>query len=579
MPRLQPTLLFLCVLLGRSSVSADSYYLTRDDLLWPADEVWESDLASRLSENAALTLVFNSSSAAESDKNDTAAASATVYAEQCESLGNDSFALSAGGHGICMQAHHCARRFCQLRRSSGGAAETDDDTVERFNLPAATVDVRTPQDIAAALEFAATHKIAVTVKTSGHSYAGSSTGRDSLLIWMHHYPKDGTVTKNYQNSCGDTFDAVLGIGGGENFDDVLEAVQGDYHIVTGYCRTVSAAGGWLQGVGLSHSTRTYGFGIDQVVDFTVVLANGTVVTADACSNPDLFWALRGGGGGTFGVVTHVHYKLHPATPITSLKWGVGHGISDAAVLRAKRQFMDFWARTSLTIDHRWSGGFLDRGIDLVFAGSYWDAFISPFMWKLGFFYFRYWNPLLALFSGHISPPPIVSLRAYASWYDYRGGAVAYRNPDKTQRTGFDDWFAGARIIPKDVVEARTDEVVDFLHSFAGNSSTALGGYFLGGADGEVGPEETAVHPAMRRALWAIETPTPEVYQAFVEFFPNSVTGSSFNHHFVEEIAWRESLWGDNYERLLELKERYDPEHVFNCWHCVGYRGKEYEYSQ
>lgn len=93
----------------------------------------------------------------------------------------------------------------------------------------------------------------------------------------------------------------------------------------------SAVGGWLQGSsGLSFSPRRYGLGVDQVVGFTVVLADGDVVTADACTNPDLFWALRGIGGGTYGVVTHAHYKLHPLTPIVEVNWGL-LGISNTSL--------------------------------------------------------------------------------------------------------------------------------------------------------------------------------------------------------------------------------------------------------
>jgi FAD/FMN-containing dehydrogenase len=58
-----------------------------------------------------------------------------------------------------------------------------------------------------------------------------------------------------------------------------------------------------------------GIGVDQVVAFQLISENSTSVLADGCSNPDLFWALRGGGVGTFSVVTHVCYKLHPVTPI------------------------------------------------------------------------------------------------------------------------------------------------------------------------------------------------------------------------------------------------------------------------
>ena len=74
---------------------------------------------------------------------------------------------------------------------------------------------------------------------------------------------------------------------------------------------MSAAGGWLMGGGLSTLSPQLGLGIDNVLSFDLVLASGDRVRADACSHPELFWALRGGGGGTFGVVTAVHYRCRP----------------------------------------------------------------------------------------------------------------------------------------------------------------------------------------------------------------------------------------------------------------------------
>ena len=99
------------------------------------------------------------------------------------------------------------------------------------------------------------------------------------------------------------------------------AASNDNQIVAGGARTVFVTGGWLQGVGLSFSSRQYGVGIDNVSTIDAVLANGTQVRADACTY--LFWAIRGGGagGGTFGLVTQIHYKLHPKTEVVCVNWG------------------------------------------------------------------------------------------------------------------------------------------------------------------------------------------------------------------------------------------------------------------
>jgi FAD binding domain len=76
-------------------------------------------------------------------------------------------------------------------------------------------------------------------------------------------------------------------------------------------KTVGAGGGWIQGAGHGPNANTYGLGVDNVLEHEVVLTNGAIVKANAYSYPDLFWALRGGGGGTFGIVTKVTIKTYP----------------------------------------------------------------------------------------------------------------------------------------------------------------------------------------------------------------------------------------------------------------------------
>lgn len=431
--------------------------------------------------------------------------------------------------------------------------------------------------------FASEFDIEVTVKTTGHSYPGSSTAADSMLIWMANYPKDGTITTSYADSCGTTTDAVVGIGGGETWNDVIEAVNDQYHVVTGGGRTVSAAGGWLQGGGLSFSSREYGLGVDNAVDFRVVLANGTVVTADACANPDLFWALRGGGGGTFGVVTHVSYKLHPKVQVVKLDWGllgfeaaVAAGKVDA-VQKFVSQFLEFWVANCPDLDSRWSGFFAAANVHLTFMGSEADA-KSTFIDTMQDWYDTVLDrsEMIPGVWGALAPQDTITV--YDSWYAYKGGVAAANNPQATDATG--DAYAGvsyainARLWPYDTVKSKPTQVQALLEELALASKLGPVNYFLGGKIREVAENATAMHPAARRALWMVTTTDEASAQRVRDFLPNDVTGVCYNHHSVVEPDWRNACWGSNYGRLEELKEQYDPAHRFNGWHLVGYKGDE-----
>lgn len=202
----------------------------------------------------------------------------------------DAFSVAKEGQGLCMQNPVCANRFCL----------EDSDLFD--NLPVHILDARSEIDIIKGNEFANRFNIPISVKSSGHSMSGESTLSDSLMIWLANYPKDNSIKFNYTDSCHDgaIHSTVIGINAGQNVADIAAAVKNDYHFVSANDGSVSISGGWLSGNGLSYTSRKYGLGVDNVVDFQVVLPSGISVLADRCTNADLFWALRGGGGGTFG---------------------------------------------------------------------------------------------------------------------------------------------------------------------------------------------------------------------------------------------------------------------------------------
>jgi hypothetical protein len=113
-----------------------------------------------------------------------------------------------------------------------------------------------------------------------------------------------------------------------------------------------------------------------------------------------------------------------------------------------------------------------------------------------------------------------------------------------------------------------------------NVASQLGfvNYFLGGNINNVSAEDTSVHPALRKAIWSVFTNDMTAAQKIREFVPNTETGVCYNHHNAWEPDWRNACWGSHYDRLDEIKELYDPNHVLNCWHCVGYVGEEFDIS-
>ena len=425
------------------------------------------------------------------------------------------------------------------------------------------------------LAFAASHDIPVTIKTTGHSLQGQSTGRDTLMIWTRNLPKYGGITEgNYIDSCGSSVDTVatLKIGGGATWSDAYGAVGADYHLVGGNCLTVSAAGGWLQGGGLSSTARKYGIGVDNVLSMNVVLSNGTQVVADPCSEPELFWALRGGGGGTFGVVTSVVYKLHERENIVLLQFPPGAALAPLGSYfsfwggygsEMHTAFLDFWIEQAPQLDNRWGGYWTSESLHLYFVGSMADA-DATFLDTL-----RAWADANINIAGDY-----VSVSEDSSYYDLRGGTVEkIKDPGNTIPTGPDaeDSNIGSRLVPKQWLLDNPITMRDLLLDMG-----YVVGYYLGGNSGHVATDATAMHPAARSAIFSIFSMTDETHALVRATLPNNITGVCYNHHAALEPDWRNASWGDNYDRLLAAKKVYDPENRLNCWHCVGYIGEEIE---
>ncbi|KAG9096928.1 hypothetical protein FS749_007453, partial [Ceratobasidium sp. UAMH 11750] len=166
---------------------------------------------------------------------------------------------------------------------------------------------------------------------------GRSSGAGSFSIWTHQLKGVNFTDSFVPTGCSRNVPGVSAVtlGAAEQWRDVYQAVdERNRTIVGGAANTVGAAGGYVQGGGHGPLGSLYGMAVDNVLQFTIVKPDGKVVKANACQNKDLFWALRGGGGGTWGVTLDVTYKTHP--PLDSI---VGMGIT--INVTNSEQFRDF----------------------------------------------------------------------------------------------------------------------------------------------------------------------------------------------------------------------------------------------
>jgi hypothetical protein len=184
--------------------------------------------------------------------------------------------------------------------------------------PAYVVNATTPEQISVVLKWAKKTNIRIVVKSTGHSYAGRSVGYGSLSIWTHHLRGIEYIEDFQPTSCAvEGLVKAARVAAGHTVVDVLlETAKHDAVAITGANPSVGIVG-WLTGGGHGPLTQTYGMGVDHLLEATIVTPNGDILLTNACKNPDLFFAMRGGGGGTFGVVTEMVVKVYPSPKTTS----------------------------------------------------------------------------------------------------------------------------------------------------------------------------------------------------------------------------------------------------------------------
>ncbi|HYB32059.1 MAG TPA: FAD-binding protein [Steroidobacteraceae bacterium] len=210
------------------------------------------------------------------------------------------------------------------------------------------VKARSAADVAAAVNFARTHKLRVVVKGGAHSYLGTSNAPDSLLIWTRAMNQiaveDAFVPKGCDAKVAPT--PALTLGAGCVWIDAYSVVttRGGRYVQGGGCTSVGVAG-LIQSGGFGSFSKGFGNAAAGLLEAEVVTADGRARIANACTDPDLFWALKGGGGGTFGVVTRLTLRTHELPQFFGGAWGTVKARSDEAFRRLVARFVAFYAES------------------------------------------------------------------------------------------------------------------------------------------------------------------------------------------------------------------------------------------
>ena len=398
-----------------------------------------------------------------------------------------------------------------------------------------------PQDVATAITFARERGLAVSVRGGGHSVAGHSVGEDSVMIDLRLLREVQVIAD----------DRTVVVGAGCCWNDVDASTQAYRLAVPGGTYGDTGVAGLTLTGGIGHLIGAFGLTLDNLLSAEVVSAAGDVITASADVEPELFWALRGGGG-NFGVVTSFEFRVHPAPLMAG---GVLiHRLEDSAdVLKA-------WARMrtsmpdELTTMPALSEAEIIEGRVLLtavaFLGSLADARTAI-------------APLLDV------APPILDTVGPAH-YSQIQGLYAY------MPFGLRNYWTGR------FLQELPDDLIDFLvdHYRAGDERTANTVLFepLHGAAARIDPAATAFAYRHARfnvspmAVW--EDPAMDAEEiawasAARDRLQDLSVGGYLNYASqASPDAVAESFGAENWARLRKVKAAWDPENMFRFNHNI-----------
>jgi FAD/FMN-containing dehydrogenase len=251
------------------------------------------------------------------------------------------------------------------------------------------VAARNAQDIAAAVNFARENDLRLAVKGGGHSYQGTSNAPDSLLIWTRHMNDivmhDAFVPQGCERDLQPQPAVTVGAGtiGMQAYTAVT--TNGGKYVQGGGCTTV-CLGGLVQSGGFGSHSKHFGTAAGGLLEAEVITADGQIRIANACTNSDLFWALKGGGGGSFGVVSKMTLRVHDLPEFFGVASFTIKAASDDAYHRLIRQFVSFYAehlfndhwgeQAHLNPDNKFVISMLSQGLSTEQAKATWQPFLD-----------------------------------------------------------------------------------------------------------------------------------------------------------------------------------------------------------
>lgn len=442
-------------------------------------------------------------------------------------------------------------------------------TCRQGSIPPHYLEITNERDVQAAFKFSRATGTSLVVKNSGHDFLGHSSKKDGLALWTRSL-RHLSLNKSFRPAgCGASTKPTKAItmGAGVNCGEAYRfARDNDVTILCGYAETVGLSGGWVQNGGHSVLSASHGLGVDRVLEFKVVTPDGEFRTANAHQNQDLFWALRGGGGNTFGVVLESTHYVDDNFPVVSIDIGF-----TSTSVESTLGFIQILVENAVG----WG--------DLGFGGHIIGTSIV------------YLTPSVSLEEVKKATKPLTdyalarggrsNIKQLPSFHGFYEEFITKNSAAPTTAMA-----AASRLVSRRAMSSKDGQaaIMDFFRDLATHNDTIyvpvdVPTNFRGHV-----ANSTSVTPAWYESTWHITSGSNIPYDADFSQRKQAIdrpnyltevlkrispeTGSYMNEANPFTPDWQEAWWGqENYAALLAIKEKYDPNRLLLCWRCVGWR--------
>ncbi|KAI5857483.1 FAD-binding domain-containing protein [Durotheca rogersii] len=422
--------------------------------------------------------------------------------------------------------------------------------------------------IKAGVDFAREHNLRLVIRNTGHDFIGRSTGWGSLVINTHSFQNIEFAT-TYGGPGGYTGGAVT-IGAGVQARTLLTRAHDQsppVTVVTGECPTVGVAGGLVQGGGHGPLTPLYGLVADNALSFDVVTADGEYLTANSEENPDLFWALKGGGPSAFAVVLSVTFKTFPEQKATGVLLDINSSHTRSAEV--------FW--DGVKSFHKYSNRFVAAGLYAYFELMALRLHVAPIVGvgKTPAELQSILQPMLDEFKSKAIPHSIV-IKEFDTLFDL------YTEMFEDESAGTSALTGGWMFSHQDVEENNDGIIEAFKTVVSPRGNLANQGFLIGhlwDAGLNMPVSNSATHPRFRNSTDFAIVALPVPFGATLaqkEDLQNVLTniqdaamkkagtnGCAYaNEGDPYQPDWQDHFWGSEYPKLLEIRKKWDPNGVF-----------------